>query len=83
MTGQTPEGVEANFAGKGYAQLKQELANATIEFLQPLQEKVRRIDDEELTGILEKGAVKARGIAEATLAAVKSRMGISGVSDKL
>src|SRR5882762_7018820 len=77
LTGESPEQVEAHFANKGYAQLKQELADVTIEFLQPVQERVRAIGDEELTAILEKGAAKARGIASATWAAVKEKMGLS------
>src|SRR5256884_118178 len=78
LTGQSPERVEARFAGKGYAQLKQELADVTIEFLQPLQKRVRAIDDDELTAILEKGAARARGIASETWADVKEKMGLSG-----
>jgi tryptophanyl-tRNA synthetase len=78
LTGQTPQQVEDHFADKGYAQLKQELADVTIEFLQPVQQRVRAINDQELTAILEQGAAKARGIAGATLQTVKERMGISG-----
>jgi tryptophanyl-tRNA synthetase len=78
LTGESPEQVEAHFADKGYAQLKQELADATIAFLEPLQERVRAISDEELTQILEVGAANARGIASVTLNAVKERMGLSG-----
>src|SRR6476620_4346643 len=45
LTGETPEKVEAHFSDKVYAQLKQELADATIAFLEPLQKKVQAIDD--------------------------------------
>jgi tryptophanyl-tRNA synthetase len=78
LTGQTPDEVEAHFAGKGYAHLKGELAEATIEFLRPCQERVRGIDDEELHRILRGGAEKARAIAAETLRVVKERMGIVG-----
>lgn len=78
LTDQSPEQIEAHFAAKGYAQLKQGLADATIEFLDPLQERVRAIKDDELTAILENGAAKARGIAIATLEAAKEKMGIAG-----
>jgi tryptophanyl-tRNA synthetase len=77
LTGDSPEQVEANFADKGYAQLKQALADATVAFLEPIQKRVEAIDDVELTGILEKGADKARGIASETLAAVKKKMGLA------
>jgi tryptophanyl-tRNA synthetase len=78
LTNQSPEQIEAHFADKGYAQLKQELADATTEFLSPLQERVRAIKDDELSAILEQGADKAREIAATTLAAVKKKMGIAG-----
>ena len=78
LTGQAPEEVEAHFAGKGYAQLKGDLAEATVEFLRPFQERVRAIGDEELSRILRDGAEKARVIAAATLRRVKERMGIVG-----
>ena len=76
LTGETPDGVEAHFAGKGYAQLKQDLADATIAFLDPLQKRARAIDDTELTRMLEQGADKARGIASQTLADAKAKMGV-------
>ena len=78
LTGQTPEEIEAHFAGKGYAQLKGDLAEATIEFLRPFQERVRAIGDEELSRILRGGAEKARVMAAETLRQVRGRMGIVG-----
>jgi tryptophanyl-tRNA synthetase len=78
LTGQTPEEIEAHFAGKGYAQLKGDLADATIAFLQPYQERIRAISDEELSRILRDGADKARAIAAKTMGQVKERMGIVG-----
>lgn len=78
LTGQSPAEIEAHFADQGYAKLKQELADVTIEFLRPVQERVQAIDDAELSRILGKGAAKARGIASATWADVKAKMGIAG-----
>lgn len=78
LTNQTPEEIEAHFAEKGYAQLKQGLADVAVDFLQPLQQRVKEIDDQELTRILEEGAEKARGIARVTLESVKERMGLTG-----
>lgn len=82
LTGQSPSEIETHFADKGYAKLKQELADVTIEFLQPLQERVRAIDDAELTRILEAGAAKARGIASITWADVKAKMGLLGAKSE-
>ena len=78
LTGKTPDQVEEHFKDKGYAQLKQELADATITFLEPLQKTVQAIDDSDLTRILAEGADKARGIASQTLAEAKAKMGIAG-----
>lgn len=77
LTGQSPEQLEAHFADKGYAQLKQQLADATIEFLRPLQERVRAIDDGELATILDSGRDKAQQLARPTFEVVMERMGIS------
>jgi len=78
LTGRGREEVEAHFAGKGYAQLKSELAEAAVEFLRPFQERVRGIGDEELNGILREGAEKARAIAAETMRAVRERTGLVG-----
>jgi tryptophanyl-tRNA synthetase len=79
LTGKQPAEVEAHFAGKGYAALKSELADATIEFLRPLQERVRGYDDAELHRILNSGRARAQAIARATLEDVKARLGLVGV----
>jgi tryptophanyl-tRNA synthetase len=81
LTGDSPEQIEAHFAGSGYAKLKQQLAETTSQFLAPLQERAREIDDDKLTEILAQGADKARGIARATLKDVKARMGIRGATN--
>src|SRR5687768_718063 len=77
ITGKSQPEVEENFAGKGYAQLKGELADATIEFLRPFQQRVKEITDEQLDHLLEQGRDKASKIAGATLATVYQRIGIA------
>ena len=83
LTGQAPDEIESHFADKGYAQLKQELAEITVEFLRPLREKVESISDSELGGILDQGRHKAQGIAQVTLETVMARLGISGAKELL
>ncbi|MDQ1523210.1 MAG: tryptophanyl-tRNA synthetase [Pyrinomonadaceae bacterium] len=78
LTGQQPAEVEANFAGKGYAALKAELADVTIEFLRPLQERIRGYGDAELDRILDEGRERAQQLASVTLDDVKARLGIVG-----
>src|SRR2546422_677184 len=74
MTGKENAEIEAHVAGKGYAQLKQELADVTAEFLKPFQQRVESITDDELNGILDRGRERARTIASVTLKNVMERM---------
>jgi tryptophanyl-tRNA synthetase len=83
LTSQAPDEIESHFANKGYAQLKQELAEITIEFLRPLRERIESITDSELGAILDQGKHKAQGIAQATLESVMARLGISGAKELL
>jgi len=78
LTGRTRQEIEERFSGRGYAQLKSELADVTIEFLRPLQERIRAVSDEELNRILTQGAERARSIAGETYRLVKERMGLVG-----
>jgi tryptophanyl-tRNA synthetase len=78
ITGKTQQEVEDHFAGKGYAQLKGQLAEATIEFLQPIQQRVKDISDEQLDQILNRGRDKATAIAGLTLKEVFENVGLAG-----
>lgn len=77
LTGKTAEECVAHFEGKGYGHFKSELAEVTVEFLRPFQERLREYDDERLSAILKTGAEKARAIAGETLRDVYARTGIS------
>ncbi len=78
LTQQSPEEIENHFAGRGYAQLKGELAELVVEFLRPFQERVRGISDEELDRILEMGRERASRVARPTMEEVKKRLGLHG-----
>ena len=78
LTEKTPSEIEHHFGGQGYAKLKEELAEVTIDFLRPFQERVRAIDDGKLDEILAQGAARAEAIAGATLAQAKASMGLIG-----
>jgi tryptophanyl-tRNA synthetase len=80
MTGKTQPEVEDHFAGKGYAQLKGDLADATIAFLGPIQQRVREISDEELNKILDVGREKATRIARPTLRKAFENVGLAGAA---
>jgi tryptophanyl-tRNA synthetase len=76
ITAKPTQDVEEHFAGKGYAQLKGDLAEATVEFLKPIQQRVKEISDEQLDAILARGSEKAQQIASVTLAEVFERTGL-------
>ena len=76
LTGKTADECIAHFEGKGYGQFKAELAEATIEFLQPFQQRVKDFSDSDLESILNAGEDKARVVAAKTLTEVYSRTGI-------
>jgi tryptophanyl-tRNA synthetase len=78
LTNKTTEEIEEHFGGKGYAKLKEDLADVTVEFLKPIQERVKAIDDGKLNAILERGAGRAQEIARATLSDAKAKMGLIG-----
>jgi len=78
FSGMERQAIEARFEGKGYVDLKRELADAVIEGLKPLQHRYRelRSDPEHVDSLLRQGADRVRPIAEATLATVKEKVGI-------
>ena len=78
LTNKTQDEIEVHFKSKGYAALKQELADVCIEFLTPIQERVRSIDDDKLDQILEQGAERAEAIARITLNKARKSMGLIG-----
>jgi tryptophanyl-tRNA synthetase len=78
LTGKSSAEIEEHFGGQGYGKLKEELADVTIEFLKPFQERVHAIDDAKLDEILERGAAHAESIAARTMSQAKANMGLVG-----
>jgi tryptophanyl-tRNA synthetase len=70
--------VETEFAGAGYGDFKQAVAEAVVELLAPVRERYEelRSDEAALEAALQAGAEKARAIAAPTVAEVRDRMGI-------
>lgn len=78
FTGRSQADIEAHFAGKGYGDLKKELAEVVIEGLRPLQERYRQVtaDPAYIDAILADGAARARPVAEKTLGRVREKVGL-------
>ena len=70
--------IEARFEGKGYVDLKRELAEVIVERLSPLQSRYRELtaDPTYIDSLLTEGALRIKPTAEKTLALVKDRVGL-------
>jgi tryptophanyl-tRNA synthetase len=77
LTGRTIEGLVGAYDGKGYGDLKKDLAEVVVEFVTPIQERTREhLDDPaQLDKLLAIGAEKARAVSTQTLATVYDRIG--------
>jgi tryptophanyl-tRNA synthetase len=76
-TGDSIADVEARYDGQGYGPFKEEVAEAVVELLEPIQRRYAelRADPEELRRLLAVGAAKASEASAPTLAAMVERMG--------
>ncbi|HAZ36699.1 MAG TPA: tryptophan--tRNA ligase [Clostridiaceae bacterium] len=76
-TGKTPSEIEKSYEGKGYAQFKEDVADAIINELSPIQEKVNELlkNKDYLEGIYKKGAEKASYVAAKTLRKMQKKIG--------
>ncbi|MDQ3992721.1 MAG: tryptophan--tRNA ligase [Actinomycetota bacterium] len=78
-TGEPPEAVESRYDGQGYGPFKQDVAEALVELLAPIQARYEelRADEAELHRLLAVGAEKARGEAAPVLETIYERMGFA------
>ncbi|GAA0076880.1 tryptophan--tRNA ligase [Clostridium sp. CTA-5] len=77
IKGVNPESLVSNYEGKGYAELKNDVADAVIGELTPVQEKVAEFlkDKTKLEEICSEGAKKASYIANKTLRKMQKKIG--------
>jgi tryptophanyl-tRNA synthetase len=77
LTGRGVDDLVAAYQGKGYGDLKKDLAEVVVEFLRPIQERTRAYLDDpgHLDKLLAIGGEKARAVSAQTLRAVYDRVG--------
>jgi tryptophanyl-tRNA synthetase len=77
LTERTIADLEAAYDGKGYGDLKKDLAEVLVEWVSPIQERVKSYLDDvaELDKVLAAGAERAREVASKTLAKTYQRIG--------
>jgi tryptophanyl-tRNA synthetase len=78
LTGQSPQEIEAEFAGKGYGEFKAALTEQLIATLEPIQKRYYELinDTVELEAMLKRNADAVRPMAVATLQHVKDVVGL-------
>ncbi|MGI9003945.1 MAG: tryptophan--tRNA ligase [Pseudonocardia sp.] len=77
LTDRTIAELEKEYAGRGYGDLKKDLAEVVAEFSAPLAQRVQGYLDDpaELDRVLARGTTRARAVSGSTLAAVHERIG--------
>ncbi|AYY14460.1 tryptophan--tRNA ligase [Actinobacteria bacterium YIM 96077] len=77
VTGRAVAQIEHDFEGRGYGDLKKEVASAVLDTVVPFQKRVRELLDDpaELDALLARGASKARDVAAPTLRRAYERVG--------
>jgi tryptophanyl-tRNA synthetase len=76
-TGDSFDAIESRYDGQGYGTFKDEVADAVVELLAPMQRRYNelRADEGELRRLLERGAEKARDASRPTIEAMYEHMG--------
>ncbi|MEK7067599.1 MAG: tryptophan--tRNA ligase, partial [Patescibacteria group bacterium] len=69
--------LEARYNGRGYGELKKDLAEVVAKFLAEFQYRFNSFDDQFINNILEQGRQKADVIAAETLTKVKQAIGVA------
>ena len=77
LSGRSMDDLVGAYDGKGYGDLKRDLADVVVEFLRPIQERTRAYLDDpaQLDKLLARGAEKARSVASETLRVAYDRVG--------
>jgi tryptophanyl-tRNA synthetase len=77
LSSRSIEALEADYDGKGYGDLKNDVADVVVEVVAPYRDRTLALLDDpaELDRILAEGADRARGVASTTLARVYERVG--------
>ncbi|MDQ3404509.1 MAG: tryptophan--tRNA ligase [Actinomycetota bacterium] len=77
LTGRGVEELQVDYDGKGYGDLKKDLAEVVAEFVTPIRDRVKSYVDDpaELDKVLAAGADRARVVASETLARVYGKIG--------
>jgi tryptophanyl-tRNA synthetase len=79
-TGDPIPALEARYDGSGYGPFKEDVGEAVVQLLVPIQQRYEELrgDEAELRALLARGAEKARGVSAPVLEQMYERMGFVG-----
>lgn len=79
LSGTDIPALEGQYAGRGYGDLKKDLAEVVVEFVTPFRERTLALLDDKahLDAVMARGAERARAVAQRTLADVYERVGFA------
>jgi tryptophanyl-tRNA synthetase len=79
LTERSVDDLQDAYAGRGYGDLKKDLAEVVVEFVTPFRDRTFELldDQQQLADVLEAGREQATAIAEATLRDVYRRVGFA------
>jgi len=77
LTGTGIQALEEQYAGRGYGDLKKDLADVVVDFVTPFRDRTLELlgDQTHLTQVLEQGRQQAHAVAQGTLDDVYQRVG--------
>jgi tryptophanyl-tRNA synthetase len=77
LSGRPVHDLTASYDGRGYGDLKKDLADVVVDFVTPFRDRTLQLleDRTELDRVLADGAARARAVAGRTLADVYDRVG--------
>lgn len=76
LSGKSIPTLEKKYKGKGYGDFKKDLAEVMVDFLTPVQERLKKTDPKKVKTILQKGARDAQKIAAKMMEKVRERVGL-------
>lgn len=84
LSGTAVEELERSFMGRGYGDLKTEVADVVVAAIEPFQARMAELLDDpaELDRLLASGAARAREVAQATMARVRDRVGLLSAASR-
>lgn len=73
------EEIVTSYKGKGFGDFKRDLGEVVVAFIEPLQQRMQALSDDDVRRVLQEGAQKADLIAGKKMSHVKKAMGLGSV----